>query len=258
MSDRFFLNSIGSDRISEYLFDRSQFIQKILTEELCQCAILSTYGFNVEHSQKELANLIGIDSKVPTLILHGDKGKILNETSLLRKNEHEYKEKESVSEQQSQGISRLTSTSVEECCRVRNFHSTSTKNDAESIHVKSNSCVIKNAQSKPDSCKLFKPDAEINHLLESLETEERFQHSSETSNAEFSLKGLHTYPANVFIERIVPQWSVQTTAVGSSSRSSSSGCSSIKSTNRKNYMMGVHHPKYILLFTDKGLHVVIR
>jgi hypothetical protein len=220
MSDRFFLNKVGKDDSScnsEYLFDRSSYIREILATELIQCAILSTYGFNIAHSQNELADLLGIDSKVPCLILHGDKRKVVGETSLLRKRrQYEYhKENERISQQQSEEISLLTNT---ECC----------KNNMKSLHSNSDIGITEKVQSKYDT--YDKPEVDIIHISDKVVKEKTSHNNLETLNPDFTLKGLSTYPESVFVERIVPQWvskytslhNIRSKQISSSNSSSSS------------------------------------
>jgi hypothetical protein len=255
MSDRFFLNSvIGSECNSGYLFDRSLYIRKILSDEFVQCAILSTYGFNIAHSQNELADLLGIDSKIPCLILHGDKRRVVGETSLLRKG-RQYecqREKETVSQQEYERIATVSST---ECCN----------DDVENLHVESDIGITKKIQRKSDSHD--KHEADVNHLLGKVVRDKTDQNNPESLDHDLILKGLSTYPESVFVERIVPKWSSKynplikkhSNSSSSSSSSSSTGYSnSIRDNSSRGFMMGVHHPKYILLFTEKGLHTVIR
>ena len=87
MSDRFFLNVVNSVTDSDnakFLLDRSHYMQS-LTQHDVLCVIMSSFGLNVESSQSEFLNLLGAESKVPTLIIHGDKRKSLAAASLLRK-----------------------------------------------------------------------------------------------------------------------------------------------------------------------------
>ena len=87
MSDRFFLNVVNSVTDSDnakFLLDRSHYMLG-LTEQDVLCVIMSSFGLNVESSQSEFLNLLGAESKVPTLIIHGDKRKSLAAASLLRK-----------------------------------------------------------------------------------------------------------------------------------------------------------------------------
>ena len=246
MSDRFYLNSVG--RFSDvgnpnYVLHRGQYMKKILEEDV-KCIILSTYGLNTESALSELHDLLNEKSKVPTLILHGDKGKALNVASNARRCLRLKKSHILLENQIGHGIEHFGDTKV----KVEDIH-----------HAKR----FSNAMRSPNDIE-----------------------SSPSCSVEYSARrDFKEYSDHVRIERVAPQWLYpeNRSNLGSSANAHSNNstsdlqfvkCSPIKSEFARTPLRipnvpqssdrfggniaGVHHPKYILAFTSKGVHVHVR
>ena len=246
MSDRFYLNSVGSSSETEnpnYVLHRCQYMKKILEEDV-KCIILSTYGLNTESALSELHDLLNEESKVPTLILHGDKGKALNVASNARRRLRLNKNPIKLEDRIGQSIENFSDTKV----KVEDIHQTKRFSSA-----------------MRSSC-----NSEL---------------SSSRSMEYSARRDFKEYSNHVRIERVAPQWLYpkDRSNLGSSQDAHSSSSTSDLQCVRKcpikseivsapqkipnvpksndrfgGHVAGVHHPKYILAFTSKGVHVHIR
>ena len=257
MSDRFYLNSIESLKkrdYSIYLFNRQQYMQRLLQEDV-KCVILSTYGLNVRSSQLEISDLLGPGSIVPTLIIHGDNRKVLAEATVLRKERSNKKHT----------VGNLCHTAT---IKVENsaFSIKLEKEDAVEFQKK---CIGKATSAAEDSnnLKLAREKSQID------------------IDKDYTLQeALLTYPDSVCIERVRSQWSPPEILPDMPDSNTFSGNSSSRNfyTTREPVVddcctkgseafptiknasavggktLGVHHAKYILTFTSKGIHVLIR
>ena len=315
MSDTFFLNTAVQSTVlnnSEYVFDRSEYVKKLLSEEV-KCIILSTYSFNIESTRLELPGLFGLESKLPTLVLHGDRRKLVAEACCALEMNRQLKRIQLETKKES----------------LRNF---------PTQHVS-----VKGEWTDSGKTRSSMPKSETTLSDDILQISVSDQLEGHIRN-----KDIIDYSYNVQIERVLPQWlfqdeksSTENVTYSSSSSSSSSKNSISRNSNnsigRKSnfsnaygipdflkdtdlnadqnsklqefdekishlgstpsqmntemrsdveecsdrnvpqnnpqkvprtvpnkrgriggYVMGVHHPKYILAFTAKGLHVVIR
>ena len=263
MSDRFFLNSVeslkGRDH-SVYIFDRHQYMQNLLKEDV-KCVILSTFGFNVRSSQSEISDLLGPGSTVPTLIIHGDKRKVLAEASILRRER-----------------------SKRRCDRSRASRKTDTVGDVyhtATIKVEDSASSIK--LEMRDALELQKKSIGrgTSAAEDSGDSKLPREKSKTDIDRDYTLQEvLLTYPDSVCIERVRSQWSPPQILLGipgsntfdgnkssSNFHSTRENCGitesqadpTIKSISTMGgKTLGVHHAKYILTFTSKGIHVLIR
>ena len=246
LSDRFYLNSVGCYSETEnpnYVLHRGHYMQKILEEDV-KCIILSTYGLNIDSALSELHGLLNEKSKVPTLIIHGDKGKALNVASNARR--------------------RLR---LKKSC----IKSEDQTNDADKL--------VAEAKIKSE---------DNDHTRRSSNAMRSFYDSELSPNRPSEVSGrrdFSEYSNHVCIERVAPQWlyphdrSNLNSPVNANSRNSTSDVhletsnpikSEIRSSPHKilkrpksndrfgGHVAGVHHPKFILAFTSKGVHVLIR
>lgn len=245
--DRFYLNSVGcyseTDN-SSYVLHRGHYMQKILEDDV-KCIILSTYGLNTDSALSELYCLLNKESKVPTLIIHGDKGKALNGASNARRRLRINKSCIKSGDQADYGEKLVVETNFEQ-------------NGSNNARRFTNAMISSN-------------DGEL----------------SPNRPVEVSARrDFNEYSNHVHIERVAPQWlyskdrsHIITSGNAHSSSSpsdhqfvtkSSPIKSEIKGSPKKilkspkssdrfgGHVAGVHHPKYVLAFTNKGVHVLIR
>ena len=245
--DRFYLNSVGcyseTDN-SSYVLHRGHYMQKILEDDV-KCIILSTYGLNTDSALSELECLLNKESRVPTLIIHGDKGKALNVASNARR-------------------------------RLR-INKSCIKSEDQADYVEKLVAETNLQQNGSNNARRF-----TNAMRSSNDGELSPNRPVEVS----SRRDFNEYSNHLHIERVAPKWLYpkDRSQVGTSGNSHSSSSpsdhqlvmesspikSEIKGSPKKisnspksshrfgGHIAGVHHPKYVLVFTSKGVHVLIR
>ena len=60
-----------------YSFDRSKWVEEINKTEVILCVVLATFSINLLDLQGVMPSIFDKNSKIPTLILHGDKAIML-------------------------------------------------------------------------------------------------------------------------------------------------------------------------------------
>lgn len=270
MSDRFFLNSVEglTDRgQSVYLFNRRQYMQNLLQEDV-KCVIMSTYGFNVQSTQLEISDLLGSGSMIPTLIIHGDNRKLLAKASILRK------ERARASCSRRSESYKKHKVSDASCGILFKVEGSAESINVEKIDVSEVRNSIRNSGSRPSASSVDNSGTSLLPLAKSHPGGDIRDTLQET---------VLNFPDNVFIERVRSQWSRPETSpkkVGLDTYNGNSSRNNVLHTegppSDNNYKksiqksqdlnqgtiggttLGVHHAKYILTFTNKGVHVLIR
>lgn len=179
------------------LFSRSEYFQQVLgcSKDKLQCVVISTYRLHLEYVQSTFRELFDANTSVRTLILHGDKNKILPEV--------ETENLQTIKLSKYQTISR-------------------------SIKVEMSSYADSDSE-------------------DSKKARERVSELKEHSKLELlrTVKESISIPRNiVLVEEVYPQYSPLAFMDDDSTKLPMS-------------IPGVHHPKYLLLFTENGIHVII-
>jgi hypothetical protein len=268
MTDRFFLNAVEGDDDaidSRYVLNRSEYVRNLCKEDI-KCVVLSTYGFNVESSRLEISGLLGPDSKIPTLIVHGDRKRALLTASLLRK-----ANLEKANSRESHGMD------AQDTCGENHSQDANSISMKQEAHLSPTKCYRDHSQNRTENVgTLSLPESvRIERILP-----QWLYPVDHASSLDSGSKPTCSYRTSSSL------WN--TTAPKNSACSSSSGSSgsnnnnnSDSSSNDRNpshsvpivpqcvqnasysdrlggHVMGVHHPKYILTFTSLGIHVLIR
>lgn len=182
--DRFYLNKIDDERgysnrsvkrnsdLSEYYFSQREYVQQVNEREVIQCIMISTYRLELEVLVHDFPMLFSLYRPIPSLILHGDKG--------------------------------------------RNFHELyGDYSTLRSNHMKYEDIALK-------------------------EENEEYYISTPTKSLSSSTSFTRPrIPSHMTIAEVSPTI-----------------YKDVK-TRKVNYAVGVHHPKYVLIFTNRGLHVII-
>ena len=247
MPDRFYLNSIGrhSDIETEtdspnYVLHRGHYMQKILEEDV-KCIILSTYGLNADSALSELHCLLNKKPKVPTLIIHGDKRKALNDASNARRR-CRFNKRCIRSEDQTDDITKLVAgteikgNSVDDNKRFSNAMRSSDDSEVSPpTSTKVSARCDFNEYSNHVHIKRVEPSWLYPQNRSNVNPPLKTPSSSSTSDVQFVMKNSIIKPGIM---------------------------GSPKKRNDRNdsfggYVAGVHHPKYVLAFTSKGVHILI-
>ena len=265
MADRFFLNAVEGDdgtTDSRYVFNRSEYMKNLCKDDV-KCVVLSTYGFNVDSSRLEISGLLGPDSKIPTLIVHGDRRRALLTASLLSKANSEKscaREANGMDEQDT----------VQKYC-FRDANSVSIKQEA---HLSPKKC-------SPDHSQASAEKTDTLNLPENVRIERILPQwlypADHASSFDSCSKLSSSYTSSSLCDATANANSSCSSSSGNIIRKNSSSgnknnmnsshsvpiapqCASNTSYSDRlgGHVMGVHHPKYILTFTSLGIHVLIR
>lgn len=174
-----FSRNISSSTDTSFI-DVTQYLKNIVKQQIVKAVIISTFSLDLVYAQSAFPELLGYDSKIPTLIVHGDK-----RCSLKR--------------------------------RINPINNT---------------------------VDVYKRTAVIDHSNYDTDDEENILTAGNVEKFEFHL----TIPMRtVAIQQVHPQWNMNTDIDGIIDAS----------LKYQKTTLGVHHPKYILVFTDLGLDVLI-
>ena len=193
-SECFCLQKQRKGNSSSALFSRSEYFQQVLgcSKDKLQCVMISTYRLHLQYVQSTFRELFDTNSSIRTLILHGDKNKIIPEV--------EIENLRTIKLSKYQMISRSVKVEM------------SSDADSDSEDSK-NARKISDEQSKLEYHRILKESIFVPRHI-------------------------------VLVEEVYPQYSPLAFLDDESIKLPLS-------------IPGVHHPKYLLLFTEYGVHVVI-
>lgn len=184
-------------RNTTILFSRSAYFQQVLgcSKDKLQCVVISTYRLHLEYVQSTFRELFDANTSLRTLILHGDKNKIVPEV--------ETENLRIIKLSKYQTITRSVKVEV----------SSDPDSDSEDSKKAREHLSVLKEQSKLEVLRIVKESISI--------------------------------PRNiVLVEEVYPQYSPLAFRDDDSIKLPIS-------------IPGVHHPKYLLLFTENGIHVII-
>jgi hypothetical protein len=287
MTDRFFLNVVEGDDDtvdSRYVFNRSEYMKNLCKEDV-KCVVLSTFGFDVESSRQEISCLLGPDSTIPTLIVHGDRRRAVHEASLFRK-----ANSVKASARESQGMDAQNTSGKN---HFQNANSVSSEQEEDIPPMK---CSLNHSQiTLPESVRIERilPQWHPVDHASSLDSSSKPGCSNRTtsslcvatahmnstcSSSSSSSSSNNSKSDNNYKNNNSSSNSSRSNTNDSSNISNNANSGNNNDKNSSNSIpivpqcvrnadhsdrvggcvMGVHHSKYILTFTSLGIHVLIR